>query len=153
MAPARDRRTGFSRRRQYSTFIGYVLAVAGAVVGAVLLVVSSVHPPAFGTARMAVASVTAPIAGVLDAGVDAVASVPRAIGTWIGVHGENAQLRAEVARSRALLTRARIIAYDNRRLRSLLKVRDRGVEPVATARLVSSMRMSRRCTPAPTCRA
>ena len=74
MAPARDRRTGFSRRRQYSTFIGYVLAVAGAVVGAVLLVVSTVHPPAFGTARMAVASVTAPIAGVLDAGVDAVAS-------------------------------------------------------------------------------
>ena len=144
MAPARDRRTGFSRRRQSSTFIGYVLAVAGAVVGAVLLVVSTVHPPAFGTARMAVASVTAPIAGVLDAGVDAVASVPRAIGTWIGVHGENAQLRAEVARSRALLTRARIIAYDNRRLRALLRVRDRTPEVVIAARLVGSTASSGR---------
>ena len=31
MAAPRDRRTGFSRRRQYSAFLGYVLAVAGAL--------------------------------------------------------------------------------------------------------------------------
>ena len=37
MAPARDRRTGFSRRRQYSVFLGYVLAIAGMLVGAALL--------------------------------------------------------------------------------------------------------------------
>ncbi len=72
------------------------------------------------------------------------ASVPRAIGTWIGVHGENAQLRAEVARSRALLTRARIIAYDNRRLRALLRVRDRTPEVVIAARLVGSTASSGR---------
>jgi rod shape-determining protein MreC len=144
MAPARDRRTGFSRRRQYSAFFGYVLAVAGAVVGAALLVASIFNPPAFSAARMAVASLTAPVASVLDAGVDAVASVPRAIGTWIQVHGENAELRAETKRYRAMLTQARIIAYDNRRLRALLAVRDRTPEPVVAARLVGSTASSGR---------
>lgn len=144
MAPARDRRTGFSRRRQYSAFIGYVLAVAGAVVGAVLLIASAFNPPAFAAARMGVASLTAPVATLLDAGADAVAFVPRAIGTWFRVHGENETLRAEVTRSRALLTQARTIAYDNRRLRRLLGVRDRTPEPVVTARLVGSTATSGR---------
>ncbi|WP_342454604.1 hypothetical protein [Sphingomonas sp. H160509] len=63
MAPARDRRTGFSRRRQYGVFMGYVLAVAGAVVGLVLLVASTFNPPAFSALRMGVA-------GGDDAGVD-----------------------------------------------------------------------------------
>ncbi|MEA1084838.1 MAG: rod shape-determining protein MreC [Sphingomonas sp.] len=144
MAPARDRRTGFSRRRQYSAFFGYVLAVAGAVVGAALLAASIFNPPAFSAVRMAVASVTAPVASVLDAGVDAVASVPEAIGTWFHVHGENADLRAEAKRHRALLTKARVIAYDNRRLRALLKVRDRTPEPVVAARLVASTASSGR---------
>lgn len=144
MAPARDRRTGFSRRRQYSTFLGYVLAVAGAVVGAVLLVVSTFHPSAFGTARMGVASITTPVASGLDVVADAIMSVPAAIGTWFRVHGENADLRAEVQRTRAILTTARTIAYDNRRLRALLAVRERTPEPVVTARLVGSTASSGR---------
>ena len=144
MAPARDRRTGFSRRRQYSTFLGYVLAVAGAIVGVVLLVVSTFNPPAFTALRMGVASVTVPVASGLDAVSGAVMSVPRAIGTWFRVHGENADLRAEVTRTRAILTTARTIAYDNRRLRALLAVRERTPEPVATARLVGSTASSGR---------
>ncbi|WP_230630558.1 rod shape-determining protein MreC [Sphingomonas sp. Leaf37] len=144
MAPARDRRTGFSRRRQYSTFLGYVLAVAGAVVGAVLLVVSTFNPPAFSALRMGVASVTTPVASGLDAVSDAVMTVPQAIGTWFRVHGENDDLRAEAKRARALLTRARTIAYDNRRLRALLAVRERTPEPVVTARLVGSTASSGR---------
>jgi len=144
MAPARDRRTGFSRRRQYSAFIGYVLAVAGAVVGAVLLVASRLNPPVFAEARMAVASVTAPISSLLDGAVRGVASIPEGIGTYFRVHGENAELRAEVARHRALLLKARTIAYDNRRLRALLALRDRVAEPVVAARLVSSTASSGR---------
>lgn len=144
MAPARDRRTGFSRRRQYSAFIGYVLAVAGAVVGAVLLVVSTFNPPAFSAARMGVASLTTPVATALDVVADAVMTVPNAIGTWFRVHGENEDLRAEVKRSRALLTKARTIAYDNRRLRALLAVRERTPEAVVVARLVGSTASSGR---------
>ena len=67
MAPARDRRTGFSRRRQYGAFLAYVLAVAGAVVGAVLLVASTFNPPAFAALRMTLGSMTAPISGTFVA--------------------------------------------------------------------------------------
>ena len=144
MAPARDRRTGFSRRRQYSAFLGYVLAVAGAVVGVVLLVVSTFNPPAFSALRMGVASVTAPVSTGLDAVVGVGRAVPDAIGSWFRVHGENAALRAEVTRNRALLTRARTIAYDNRRLRALLAVRERTPEAVVVARLVGSTASSGR---------
>ena len=144
MAPARDRRTGFSRRRQYSAFIGYVLAVAGALVGVVLLVASTFNPPAFGALRMGVASITAPVSTGFATVVDGVLAVPQAIGTWIDVHGENATLRDERTRTRALLSRARVIAYDNRRLRALLAVRDRTPEVVVTARLVSSTASSGR---------
>jgi len=144
MVPAHDRRTGFSRRRQYSTFLGYVLAVAGAVVGAVLLIASTFDPPVFSAARMGVASVIAPVSTGLDALAGGVVAVPQAVGSWIDVHGENAALRGEVARNRALVTRARTIAYDNRRLRALLAVRERMPETVVVARLVGSSASSGR---------
>ena len=144
MAPARDRRTGFSRRRQYGAFIGYVLAVAGAVIGGVLLAVSTFDPPAFAALRMGVASITTPVSGALNTGVRAVAAVPDTIGSYFRVHGENADLRAEVDRTRAALIRARTIAYDNRRLRGLLRLRDRSPDTVVVARLVSSTASSGR---------
>ena len=144
MAPGRDRRTGFSRRRQYGVFLGYVLAVAGAVVGAGLLIMSRFDPPAFAGLRMGAAGLTTPVSSGLAGIGDAVASVPRAIGTYLFVHDENAVLRAERDRSRALLMRARTIAYDNRRLRRLLDLRDRDDSVVVSARLVSSTASSGR---------
>lgn len=144
MAPVRDRRTGFSRRRQYGLFLGYVLAVAGAVLGAALLLASRFHPPAFAALRMGAASITAPVSGALAWAVGGIASVPASIGNYFAVHARNKALIAEIERSRALLTRARVIAYDNRRLAALLQLRERGVEPVVTARLVSSTASSGR---------
>ncbi|HXH17346.1 MAG TPA: rod shape-determining protein MreC [Sphingomonas sp.] len=144
MAPARDRRTGFSRRRQYSVFMGYVLAVAGAVVGLVLLIASTFNPPAFSALRMGVAGVTTPVSTGLATVGSSIAGVPDAIGEYFFVKQENVALRADRDRTRALLMRARTIAYDNRRLRSLLAIRDRSSEPVVTARLVSSSASSGR---------
>jgi rod shape-determining protein MreC len=144
MAPARDRRTGFSRRRQYGVFMGYVLAVAGAVVGLVLLVASMFNPPAFSALRMGVAGATVPVSTGLATIGSSVAGVPDAIGQYFFVKQENVALRADRDRTRALLMRARTIAYDNRRLRSLLAIRDRSPDPVVTARLVSSSASSGR---------
>lgn len=140
----RDRRPGFSRRRQYGVFMGYVLAVAGAAVGAALLALSVLNPPLFAGLRMTAAGVTTPVASVLSGAGQAVLSVPRAIGTYFFVHSENERLKREVAANRALLTRARIINYDNSRLRALLKLREREAEPVVTARLVASTPSSTR---------
>jgi rod shape-determining protein MreC len=142
--PARDRRTGFSRRRQYSAFLGYVLAVGGALAGAALLALSHFDPPAFAALRMGAASVTAPVSAGLNRVVGWVAVVPDSIGEHWRVAGENRRLRAEVARDRALVMRARAVAHDNRRLRTLLALRDRTAETVTAARLVSSTASSAR---------
>ncbi|PTW47605.1 rod shape-determining protein MreC [Sphingomonas faeni] len=144
MAPARDRRTGFSRRRQYGVFMGYVLAVAGAVVGLVLLVASTFNPPAFSALRMGVAGVTTPVSTGLATVGSSISGIPDAIGNYFFVKQENVALRADRERTRALLMRARTIAYDNRRLRSLLAIRERSTVPVVTARLVSSSASSGR---------
>ncbi len=144
MAPARDRRTGFSRRRQYGLFIGYVLAVAGAVVGGVLLVASTMNPPLFAGLRMGAAGLTTPVSSILSSVRDGAAAVPNAINGWIFAHAENEAMRRDLARARPLLMRARVIAYENNRLRGLLAVRDRSAAPVVTARLVSSSASSGR---------
>jgi len=138
MAPARDRRTGFSRRRQYSIFVSYVLAVAGAIVGAVLLVVSTFNPPAFAALRMAVASVTAPVSSAFAAAIGGVASIPEGIGHYFFVQRENAELRDVLKRQNALVLRARAVVVENRHLHTLLRVRDRSADTVVVARLVSS---------------
>lgn len=144
MAPARDRRTGFSRRRQYGLFLTYVLAIAGALVGAVLLVLSTFDPAAFAALRMAAAGITTPVSSTIAGAGGAIASVPDSIGEHIRVAQENARLRSELKRKDALVLRARIIAYDNARLRSLLRLRDRVGATVVTARLVSSTASSTR---------
>lgn len=144
VAPVRDRRAGFSRRRQYGQFLGYVLAVAGLVVGAVLLVVSQFNPPLFAGLRMGVATVTVPASSAIMSIRQAVAIVPDAINGWVFAHAENERMKAELAVSRPLLMRARTIAYDNRRLRRLLDLRDRDEQVVTAARLVSSSASSGR---------
>lgn len=144
MAPARDRRTGFSRRRQYGVFAGYVLGVAGAVLALVLLVVSALDPRAFAGPRMGAASLTAPVSAAFAAVGGAILAVPAEVGEHFRVRQENARLQRELTVMHRLVTRARAIHYDNRRLRALLALRDRSEEPVATARLVSSSASSTR---------
>jgi len=73
-----------------------------------------------------------------------ISGIPDAIGNYFFVKQENVALRADRERTRALLMRARTIAYDNRRLRSLLAIRERSTVPVVTARLVSSSASSGR---------
>lgn len=144
MAPTRDRRPGFSRRAQYSLFLSYILAIAGAVVGAVLLILSQFNPPAFAALRSTASTVTVPVSSSLSAVLRGVAAVPETISTYFRVHGENEALRAEVARTHDALVQARIIVRDNRRLRALLQLRDSTPALVATARIVSSSASSTR---------
>lgn len=138
MAAPKDRRPGFSRRAQYSLFFTSILAIAGAVVGAVLLVLSRFDPPAFAALRSTVAEATSPVSTALAVSADGIASVPVTVGTYFRVHGENAELRAQIARDRALVARARALAYENLRLRRIAQLRDGDASVVVTARIVSS---------------
>ncbi|QDZ07629.1 rod shape-determining protein MreC [Sphingomonas panacisoli] len=144
MAPPRNRRPGFSRRAQYSLFIGYVIAIAGALVGAVLLALSTLNPPAFSALRAGTAEITAPISWAAGSAWNGIASIPSWIGSFFGVHAENARLQKQVAVDKQQLLRARAIAYENVRLKKLLGVREPGEETIATARVVSSSATSTR---------
>ncbi len=144
MASSQNRRPGFSRRAQYGMFIGYVVALSGAVVAAVLLAISIFNPPAFAAFRGGLAEVTTPVSSALSGVTRAVVSVPNGIIDYIGVGNENKRLRQRLAYSDALLMRARSLAYDNHRLRLLLKVREGSSAPVTVARLVNSSASSTR---------
>ena len=144
MAPVRDRRTGFSRRRQYGVFLGYVFAVAGVAVGAALLLASAFNPPLFAGLRMSVAAVTTPVSTGLAVGVRAITGAPQAVGDFFLVYGRNRAMAEQLRQQHVLLTRARTLRYENRRLRALLAVRERAAQPVVSARLVSSTAASGR---------
>lgn len=144
MAPSRDRRPGFSRRAQYGLFVTYILGIAGALVGAVLLALSTFNPAAFAVARAALAEATAPVSAALGVGVRAVATVPAAIGSWWRVHDENAELRARLTRMRGALLVGREAQLDNARLRRLLALKQRLPETIVAARIVSTSASSTR---------
>ncbi|RDE05430.1 rod shape-determining protein MreC [Sphingomonas aracearum] len=144
MAPSRNRGPGFSRRAQWAIFTSYVVAGAGALVALVLLVVSIVAPSAFAVFRSAAAEVTTPVSSGVAAVGRGIAAVPESIGNHFHVMGENARLRATLQRERRVLSRARMLAYDNARLKRLLAMRDRAAAPVTSARLVSSSATSTR---------
>ena len=137
-------RPGFSRRAQNALFFSYVLMIAGAIVGAVLSGLSTYNPPAFAALRSAAAEVTVPLASTLGGARRNVAGVPEAIGDWFNVHRENRDLRAELVSASRLLTRARVLSNQNKRLRQLLRLRDASPDSVAAARLVSSTGASTR---------
>lgn len=144
MAPPRNRRPGFSRRVQYSVFVAYVVAAAGAVVGAVLLLISTIDPRAFASLRGAMREATTPVSSALDWAWGGVAAVPRGIGDYIGAVDDNRRLRARIAATDRLLIQARILNRENQRLRRLLMLRDRSAGPVVSARLVNSSASSTR---------
>ena len=97
MAPPRNRRPGFSRRAQYGLFIGYVIAVAGVLIGAALLVLSTFNPPAFAAVRGVFAEITTPVASAFAWLRGGVAGVPSGVSSYVNVRGENARLKKLLA--------------------------------------------------------
>ncbi|MEG3086417.1 rod shape-determining protein MreC [Sphingomonas sp. PB4P5] len=144
MAPSRNRRPGFSRRAQYGLFLGYVIAGVGALVAVVLLALATLNPPAYAVARATLAELTTPISSGLAGIGRGVAAIPAGIADHFAVKSDNAELRRELKDVQRLLQRARTLNYDNRRLKALLRFRERAVAPIVTARLVSSSASSTR---------
>ena len=79
MAPPSNRRSGFSRRAQYTTFFSYAAGVAGALVGLVLLAIAIFSPGAFSVLNSVAADATEPAAqasaGGRSAGKNAFATI------------------------------------------------------------------------------
>ena len=144
MAPPSDRRPGFSRRAQYSIFTGYVAAVVGALVGAVLLVVSMVSPGSFAFLRLGATEVAAPAGTAGAVSRSAGQSVAARIGDYFDAANKNAAMRRELTAARAQQVRLQALAQENRRLKALLGVVDPASPPVTVARMIGSTSASTR---------
>ncbi len=144
MAPPRSKHSGFSRRAQYTLFLGYVAAAAGAVIGAVLLVISTLNPPLFAALRAGVAEVTTPLSTGLHTLRRAIIDLPGGVEEYFDVVDRNQRMAHQLATQREVVLRARTLNLENRRLKRLLALRDAEVAVVATARLVNSSASSTR---------
>lgn len=144
MAPPASRRTGYSRKAQYSVFTGYLLAALGALLGLILLGVSLYQPGAFAPLRGVAGTVAAP------AGKATAAMRGGSQGVWASITGfwragsQNAALREELEIARIRIAEAKAIAAENARLKGLLGLATAEAKPVATARLVGSSAASAR---------
>jgi rod shape-determining protein MreC len=144
MAPPANRRSGHSRRAQYSSFFGYLAGVLGALVGIVLLVLSIRNPDLFTEPRSLAHEAVAP-AGTASAGArEAGRDVFSIVEGYVLAGARYEALRRELALTRSELAHAQAIKAENRRLKRLLNIAEAEIRPVAATRLVSSTAASSR---------
>ncbi len=144
MAPNSSRRSGHSKRAQYSVFTGYLLAGLGALAGAGLLAISLWQPSAFSDLRGAATDVAEP-AGEASASVRTGSDgIWDSIKAYYRAGSKNAALQEEVQIARIRLAEAEAVEQENARLKALLDLAETDTEPVASARLVGSSASSSR---------
>lgn len=145
MAPPRHRRPGFSRRAQYSLFVTYVLAIAGAIVAGVLLLISIADPTGFAALRAGAAEVTAPVARGFHAIRRSIAGIGENTSAYLDAASQNAALKRQVAANRTKLIQADALRVENRELKILLNLQQEEADNVvAIGNLVSSTASSSR---------
>jgi rod shape-determining protein MreC len=138
MAPPRHRRPGFSRRVQISLFVGYVIAVAGAVLGFGLVLLARFDPQTFSLLRGAAIDVSAPATAAGRAVVRSVESGGSAIGAYFRAGSQNEALRAELRQAHRKVIQAKATEAENRRLKKMLGLIEGHLRPIAVARLIGS---------------
>ncbi|MBC2664747.1 rod shape-determining protein MreC [Novosphingobium flavum] len=148
MAPPNTRRTGFSKRAQYGTFFGYVAALAGALVGGGVLLVSLLDHDAFSGVRGLAADVAAPAGSAVAAGRSGVQDAGATLYGWLTWGTTNKRMAQELELARVRLAEARAVSEENTRLKAMLGLRDAlgpgNPKPVAEARLIQSSATSLR---------
>ncbi|PKB25405.1 rod shape-determining protein MreC [Novosphingobium kunmingense] len=144
MAPPVNRRPGYSRRAQYGTFFGYVLAVIGAGLGVLLLVVSTGNASAFAGLRATADDAVAPVGRASAATRDSTQTFFSVVSGYFTAGFRNARLEKEVAAARIRLAEAEAIKGENGRLKAMLGLMEEDPRPVTVARLIASTSTSTR---------
>ncbi len=144
MAPSSSRRTGFSKKQQYSVFTGYLFASLGALLGLGLLALSLWQPSTFQPLRGPATDAVAPVGEATAAVRSGGNSVWDTISGYWRAGSQNADLRREVKLARIRLAEAEAQAVENQRLKALLSLSQSEAEPIAVTRLVGSSASSSR---------
>jgi rod shape-determining protein MreC len=144
MAPPKFRRSGHSKKAQFSAFTGYLAAATGVLIGAVLLVIALSRPGSFADVRSEAADVVAPAGEAGAATRSGGQSLAESIAGYFRAGSQNAALRREVEEAHARLSEAKALETENRALKALLELGADETRPVAFARLVGSTSSSAR---------
>ena len=136
MPPPVNRRTGYSRRAQYSVFFSYVAGVLAALVGAALLL-AALGGGAAGMRGLA-ADVASPFARAASGVRAGVGGMGDDVAGFATSGAENARLKREVALARSRATETAAIAQQNQRLTALLQLAGNTPRPVASGWLIAS---------------
>jgi len=137
-------RPGWSRRAQYGLFFSFIAAIAGLVIGLILLAISIAAPRTFGELRSVALDVTAPLTIPLYEVTATFQGIVSGTGNYWDAARQNARLKAENKAMREQLIVARALQRENRQLKAVLDLRERTAETVATGRLVGSSYQSPR---------
>ena len=138
MAAPAGPRPGWSRRAQYSLFFGFVAAVAGLIVGLIMLGLSIVSPNSYRQVRGAALDAASPVTNALSDVTATVSGLASGAGAYWDAADQNAALKAQNARLRAQIIRAKAVVLENRQLKGTLRLREERREAVATGRIVGS---------------
>jgi rod shape-determining protein MreC len=145
MAPPIHRRPGYNRKAQYSLFATYVLAIAGTIFAALLLLISVADPTGFSALRSAASETTAPIVRMFDSVRRSFSEAGENLSAYFDAGSKNRALTQEMEKARTKLVEADALRLENRRLRGLLDlVESEEANVIATGRLISSTASSSR---------
>jgi rod shape-determining protein MreC len=144
MAPPSSRRSGFSKKAQFSQFTGYLLAGAGVAAGLLLLTLSLWQPDAFAPLRGVASDVMTPAGQATAATRSGSQGLFAGIAGYFNAGSKNAQLQRELEIARIRLAEAEAVKAENQRLKGLLALREGEIKPVTMARLVGSTATSGR---------
>ena len=131
-------RPGWSRKAQYSLFFSFIAAIAGLILGLVMLALSLVAPQSYAAVRGAALDATAPVTGGLRAVTATVGGLFSGAGNYWDAAHQNAQLKREQTLMIQLIVEAKAISLENRELKAALQLREHSRAPVASGRIVGS---------------
>ena len=138
MAPPGGPRPGWSRRAQYGLFFSFLLAVAGLVIGLVLLALSLVAPKSYASVRGVALDATAPVTSGLRAMTATVGGIFTGAGNYWDAAHQNAQLKRERELMLQRIIEAKAISQENSELKAALQLREHSRSTVASGRIVGS---------------
>jgi len=131
-------RPGWSRKAQYGLFFSFLAAIAGLLIGLVLLAVSFVAPKSYAAVRGAALDATAPVTGGLREVTATVSGLFSGAGDYWDAAHQNAQLKRERDLMIQRIIEAKAISQENRELKAALQLREHSRTPVASGRIVGS---------------
>ena len=138
VAPPGGPRPGWSRRAQYGLFFSFLAAMAGLIIGIVMLGLSLVAPKSYASVRGVALDATAPVTGGLRAVTATVGGVFTGAGNYWDAAHQNARLKHERELMLQRIVEAKAISLENRELKAALQLREHSRSPVANGRIVGS---------------